>query len=139
MGIIRFAIRNPITVAVGVILVALFGLVSIRFVPIQLTPDIDRPRATVFTTWPGASPFEVEREIIDEQEEALKGLDGLRELESESHHSTRKVIDHHTDPPTEGPRLRQSERNPRNPEAGSGWYGGQIDVPDITGMSGRDN
>jgi HAE1 family hydrophobic/amphiphilic exporter-1 len=92
VGIIRFAIRNPITVAVGVILVALFGLVSLRFVPIQLTPDIDRPRATVFTTWPGASPFEIEREIIDEQEETLKGLDGLRKLESESHHSWGQIV-----------------------------------------------
>jgi HAE1 family hydrophobic/amphiphilic exporter-1 len=85
MGIIRFAIRNPITVAVGVILVSLFGLVSLRLVPVQLTPNIDRPRATVLTTWPGASPFEVEREIIDEQEEQLKGLDGLGKMESESH------------------------------------------------------
>jgi len=92
VGIIRFAIRNPITVAVGVILVTLFGLVSLRFVPIQMTPDIDRPRATVFTTWPGASPFEVEREIIDEQEETLKGLDGLRKLESESHHSWGQIV-----------------------------------------------
>ncbi len=65
MGIIRFAIHNPITVAVGVILVSLFGLVSLQLVPVQLTPTIDRPRATVLTTWPGASPFEVEREIID--------------------------------------------------------------------------
>jgi len=85
MGIIRFAIRNPITVAVGAILVSLFGLVSLRLVPVQLTPDIDRPRASVLTTWPGASPFEIEREIIDEQEGQLKGLDGLGKLESESH------------------------------------------------------
>ncbi|HXV75939.1 MAG TPA: efflux RND transporter permease subunit [Candidatus Polarisedimenticolaceae bacterium] len=84
MGIVRFAIDQPITVAVGAILVALFGLVSLNFVPIQLTPDIDRPRATVLTTWPGASPFEIEREIIDEQEEQLKGLDGLLKMESES-------------------------------------------------------
>ena len=92
MGIIRFAIENPITVAVGVILVTLFGLVSLGFVPIQLTPDLDRPRATVRTTWPGASPFEVEREIVDEQEEQLKGLDGLVKMESESHDSYGQIM-----------------------------------------------
>ena len=75
MGIIRFAIRNPITVAVGVILASLFGLVSLRFVPVQLTPTVDTPQVTVFTSWPGASPLEIEREIIDEQEDQLKSLD----------------------------------------------------------------
>ncbi|UCF68970.1 MAG: efflux RND transporter permease subunit, partial [Acidobacteriota bacterium] len=92
MGIIRFAIRYPITVAVGVILVSLFGLVSLNFVPVQLTPNVDRPRATVFTTWPGASPFEVEREIIDKQEEQLKGLDGLLKMESDSHDGYGQII-----------------------------------------------
>lgn len=85
MGVIRSAIDQPITVAVGAILVTLFGIVSLGFVPIQLTPDIDRPKATVLTRWPGASPLEIEREVIDEQEEQLKGLDGLTKLESESH------------------------------------------------------
>ena len=37
-------------IRVVVLLVALFGLVSLGYVPIQLTPDVDRPRATVRTT-----------------------------------------------------------------------------------------
>jgi HAE1 family hydrophobic/amphiphilic exporter-1 len=92
VGIIRFAIRYPITVAVGVILVTLFGLVSLRFVPVQLTPTVDRPQASVFTLWPGASPQEVEREIIDEQEEQLKSLDGLLKMESEAHEGYGQVL-----------------------------------------------
>jgi len=58
--------------------------------------------------------------------------------EGESYHGPRVVIDHNADPPTEGPRLRKGERNPRNPEAGSSGYGREIDVPDITGMPSRD-
>jgi HAE1 family hydrophobic/amphiphilic exporter-1 len=92
MGIIRFSIRNPIAVAVGVILVSLFGLVSLRFVPVQLSPNVDRPQITVQTFWPGASPMEVEREIIDEQEEQLKTLDGLTKLESESHENYGSIL-----------------------------------------------
>jgi HAE1 family hydrophobic/amphiphilic exporter-1 len=92
VGIIRFAIRYPITVAVGVILVTMFGLVSLRFVPVQLTPTVDRPQASVFTLWPGASPQEVEREIIDEQEEQLKSLDGLQKMESEAHEGYGQVL-----------------------------------------------
>jgi HAE1 family hydrophobic/amphiphilic exporter-1 len=92
VGIIRFAIHNPITVAVGVLLVSLFGLVSLGFVPVQLTPDIDRPQATVRTVWPGASPFEIEREIVDEQEEQLKGLDGLRKMESQCYDGYGEIV-----------------------------------------------
>ncbi len=92
MGIIHFAIRNPITVAVGVILVSLFGLISLGFVPVQLSPNVDRPQVSVFTLWPGASPQEVEREIIDEQEDQLKGLDGLVKLESEARDSFGRIL-----------------------------------------------
>ena len=50
----------------------------------QLTPTVDEPTVTVNTFWPGASPQEVEREIVDEQEEQLQGLEGLLRLESSS-------------------------------------------------------
>jgi hypothetical protein len=58
---------------------------------------------------------------------------------SESNYGTGKVIDHNGDPPTEGPRLRQGKRNPRNPETRSRWHGGEIDMPNITRTLGRDN
>ncbi len=40
------------------------------------------PTLTVSTAWPGAAPTEVEAEILLEQEEALKGIDGLERMES---------------------------------------------------------
>ncbi len=82
MGVIRFAIENPVKVAVGVILLVLFGLLSLAEVRIQLKPDVDRPVITVKTRWPGASPQEVENEIIDRQEEQLKNVSNLRKMTS---------------------------------------------------------
>lgn len=82
MDIIRFAIDNPVKVAVGVILVCLFGVLSIFRIPIQLTPNVDEPKITVTTRWHAASPQEVEREIIERQEEKLKGVTGLRKMTS---------------------------------------------------------
>jgi HAE1 family hydrophobic/amphiphilic exporter-1 len=79
---IRFSIQNPVKVAVGVILVLLFGLIALRAVPIQLTPDVDRPVVTVRTEWPGRSPEEVEESILVEQEEKLKTLQGLWKMTS---------------------------------------------------------
>ncbi len=92
MGLIRYAIRYPITVAVGVILVSLFGLVALTWVPVQLTPNVDRPQVTVQTVWPGASPQEIEREIVDEQEEQLKNVDGLLKMESQSMEGMGRIV-----------------------------------------------
>lgn len=84
MGIIRFAIENPVKVAVMVILLVLFGLLSLAGLPVQLTPDVDRPVITVTTTWRGASPQEIESEIIDRQEDKLKSVTNLRKMTSSS-------------------------------------------------------
>ena len=84
MKLVHTSIMRPVSVAVGVLLVALFGLVSLFRIPIQLIPDVDRPVVTVNTLWPGASPEEVEREIVQRQEEQLKSLQGLVEMTSES-------------------------------------------------------
>ena len=86
------SIRAPVAVAVGVILVTLFGLVTFFQIPIQLTPNVDKARLTVTTTWPGASPQEVEREIVDQQEEFLKNIEGLQELTSESQDSVGTIV-----------------------------------------------
>jgi HAE1 family hydrophobic/amphiphilic exporter-1 len=78
------SIKNPITVAVGVILIIMFGLIALLRIPVQLTPNVDKAEITVNTIWPGASPQEIEREIADEQEDVLKSVEGLVEMKSES-------------------------------------------------------
>ena len=92
MNVIQFAIRYPITTTVAVILVVLFGLVSLTKLPIQLTPDVSKPKITIQTRWPGASPKEVEREIVDKQEEQLKGVEGLEKMFGESSYDSGEII-----------------------------------------------
>ncbi|MCH7989456.1 MAG: efflux RND transporter permease subunit, partial [Planctomycetes bacterium] len=92
MAFIQFAIRNPVKVAVGVILAVMFGMISYFATPVQLTPDVDEPEITVTTRWPGASAQEVEREIIDEQEEQLKSVEGLRKFKSVSSDSVGTIV-----------------------------------------------
>ena len=69
--LIAAAVQRPVTVFVGVVLVVMFGALSVAGLPIQLTPDISVPTMTVTTAWPGASPREIEAEIVEEQEDAL--------------------------------------------------------------------
>ena len=81
----RFSpLDHPVKVAVGVILVVLFGLIAAFRMPTQLAPDVDRPIISIETEWPGASPQEIEEEIVNEQEEELKGISGVTRMTSES-------------------------------------------------------
>ncbi|HLC15735.1 MAG TPA: efflux RND transporter permease subunit [Thermodesulfovibrionia bacterium] len=87
MDLIRSSIEKPVAVIVGVILIVLFGLIGLKNMPYQLTPTVMEPEITITTTWPGATPYEIEREIIEEQEKVLKGIPGLLEMESSSYNA----------------------------------------------------
>ena len=91
MKIIESSIQYPVTTAVGVIFILLFGFIALTGIPVQLTPTVEEPSITVSTFWPGASPQEIEREIVDEQEEQLKSLEGLLEMESSSSDSSGSI------------------------------------------------
>ncbi len=87
MSLISSSIRFPITVIVGVLIAVIGGMLALNRVPIQLTPEVERPIIAVATTWVGASPEEIEKEIIEQQEEYLKSVEGLLEMRSESQDS----------------------------------------------------
>ena len=82
MDLIKFSIKNPVTIIVSVLIVVLFGFLSLSKLPYQLTPSVTKPEIKITTTWAGATPHEIEREIIEEQEDALKSLNNLIEYES---------------------------------------------------------
>lgn len=84
MDLVTAFVNNPIKVTVGVLLVSLFGVISALQMPMQLTPEVQTPTLTIETRWPGASPQEVEQEIVQEQEEQLKSVEGMTKLSSES-------------------------------------------------------
>ncbi|MDD2887413.1 MAG: efflux RND transporter permease subunit [Aliarcobacter sp.] len=84
MDLIKFSIKNPVTIIVSVLIVVLFGFISLGNLPYQLTPNVSKPEIKITTVWPGATPYEIEREIIEEQEDALKSLNNLLEYESSS-------------------------------------------------------
>jgi HAE1 family hydrophobic/amphiphilic exporter-1 len=83
-GFIALAVRRPVSVGCGALLVCLLGGLALSQLPLQLTPDIAIPTLTVNTRWPGASPVEVESEVLEEQEEALKTLRGLERMEGDA-------------------------------------------------------
>ena len=79
------AIERPIAVISGIIILILFGGIALLRIPIQLTPDVNKPIVSVETFWPGSAPVEIEREIVSRQEEILSGLEGVKEITSRSY------------------------------------------------------
>lgn len=84
MNLTLSSLKNPTAVIVAILLVALFGAISLFKLPIQLTPDISKPEVIISTGWRSAAPEEIEAEIIERQEDVLKGLQGLESLISSS-------------------------------------------------------
>ena len=80
----RLALSNPTATLVAVLLVALFGALSLSRLPIQLTPEVERPEITIRTAWRAAAPEEVEAEIIEPQEKVLRGLSGVNRIISKA-------------------------------------------------------
>ena len=80
MNPIRLAIDRPVAVLSAVGMAVLLGGLSLAAIPIQLTPEVRKPVVTVTTTWPGAAPAELEREVLNRQEDALRGLPALEEM-----------------------------------------------------------
>ncbi len=84
MDPVKFSVENPVKVACAVILVILFGITALFDIPIQLTPTVDRPIISVTTRWTGASPQEIETEVVNRQEDQLKNVSNLEKMTSES-------------------------------------------------------
>ena len=77
MDIIKYSLHKPVTITVAVLLILMFGLLALQKLPLQLTPNVSEAKISVVTAWPGASPREIEQDIIEEQELVLKNTPGL--------------------------------------------------------------
>ena len=87
MDLVKLSIRQPVSTFSAVILVMLFGFIGLQRLPVQLTPDVEAPKINVKTIWPGASPYEIEQEIVEKQEDVLKSVSGLTTMESSSYNN----------------------------------------------------
>ncbi len=80
----RLALSNPVAVVVAVLLVLLFGSISLSRLPVQLTPNIEKPEITIRQTWRAAAPEEVEADLVEAQEEVFRGLPGVTKIVSKA-------------------------------------------------------
>ncbi len=76
------SIDNPINVAIFVVTIVVIGIIALRFLPVEMFPEIEIPVVTVVIAYDGASPIEVEYQINKEVEEELKGLTDVKKVTS---------------------------------------------------------
>ncbi len=73
-------LRRGTLLAVTVLIVMVLGIMATSRVPVQMIPDLEVRTVTVQTRWPGATPQDVEQEILIEQEQYLRGIPNLQRM-----------------------------------------------------------
>ncbi len=87
----EFAVKNRASVFFGLLAVAIAGGSAYSTLPRESFPDISIPNILVYTVWPGATPADVEKQLTDELERELQGLEGIKEITSTSTESVSMV------------------------------------------------
>lgn len=88
----KLSVKKPYTVLVGVVLVLVLGFMSFRDMSTDLLPDMELPYAIVITTYPGASPEEVESAVTKPVEQAMASISNMKEVSSMSNSNVSLVI-----------------------------------------------
>lgn len=81
-NISAWSIRNPVPPLVIFIALSIAGLVAFMRMDVQNDPDIDFPGAIVSITQPGAAPTELETQVTQRVEAAIRSIEGIDELNS---------------------------------------------------------
>ncbi len=75
-------IRNGLLMTVAALILVVLGVLAATRIPVQMIPDLEVRTVSVRTSWPGATPQDVEKEILIEQEEYLRTIPNLQRLEA---------------------------------------------------------
>ncbi|MGD7652780.1 MAG: efflux RND transporter permease subunit [Verrucomicrobiales bacterium] len=73
-------LRRGTLLTVALLIIMIFGVLAALRIPVQMIPDLEVRTITVRTEWPGATPQDVEKEILIEQEDVLRKLPNLRRM-----------------------------------------------------------
>ena len=90
-GIAWFA-RNPVAANLMMIFIIMSGLIATRAVKEEVFPEIELDRVSINVPYLGAAPEEVESGVILRIEEAIQGVDGIKEIQSTASEGSASVM-----------------------------------------------
>ena len=80
----KFSVKKPMTIFVVVVIIIALGIVSVLGMTPDLLPSMDLPYVVVMTTYPGATPEEIERTVTQPLEQGLATTENLKNIQSVS-------------------------------------------------------
>src|SRR2546430_6148778 len=81
-NISSWCIRNPVFPIVLFVGLMLAGIIAFARMQVNNAPDIDFPAAIVQISQPGAAPNELETQVTQRVESAIRGVNGVEEINS---------------------------------------------------------
>ncbi|WP_420129050.1 efflux RND transporter permease subunit [Longimicrobium sp.] len=84
MFISDFAIKRPVVTTVTMLALVVFGLFALFSLDTDEFPEVEAPFIFISVPYPGASPDIVEREVVDPIEEAVAGISGVDQIQSQA-------------------------------------------------------
>ena len=84
MGLTNLAIKRPVAILMLIAALVVLGLQGLTKMPAELNPRVDFPTVSVFTTYTGASPSEIETIITKPIEDAVSSVEGIKNVTSVS-------------------------------------------------------
>src|SRR3954469_22623998 len=81
-NISSWCIRNPVFPIVLFVGLMLAGLIAFARMQVNNAPDIDFPAAIVSVSQPGAAPNEMETQVTQRVESAIRGVNGVDEIDT---------------------------------------------------------
>lgn len=84
MKLPELGVKRPVLTAMFFIATLVFGLYSLRLIPIDLLPKIEAPVLTVLTTYPGSSADDIEIKVTRIIEKSLASVPNLKKITSVS-------------------------------------------------------
>jgi HAE1 family hydrophobic/amphiphilic exporter-1 len=91
MSLSDLSIRRPVATAMTFLAIIVVGSVSFYYLPVDLLPEIEYPRVTVYTNYPNVGPEEVESIITDPVANAVSSVPNVERMTSQSEEGESRV------------------------------------------------
>lgn len=91
MNLTEACLRKPVFAWMLMIATVVFGLVAMTRIGISQFPDVDFPTITVSVSWEGAAPEVIEHDVVEQIEEAVVQVEGVKSITSSSRQGSASI------------------------------------------------